>query len=135
MSYRLHYKNVRCKRRIFSVNQYTQSTLQAKPMCIVCVVLICDTWEICLVFCKQIPDQKVFQKRYKKIEVSLCLQNTKQIFHVSKIKTTETIRMGFACSADCTCSSRCHSPQRQQCLNSMCERQGKQASKSLTDEG
>ncbi len=29
-----------------------QSALQAKPMCIVSVVLILDTWEICLVFCK-----------------------------------------------------------------------------------
>ena len=38
---------------------------------------------------------------YKKLEVSLCLQNTKQISHVSKIKTTAIIRMGFACSADC----------------------------------
>ena len=41
------------------------------------------------------------KKVYKKIEVSLCLQNTKQISHVSKIKTTKTIHMGFACSADC----------------------------------
>ncbi len=41
------------------------------------------------------------KKVYKKLEVSLCLQNTKQISHVSKIKTTEIIRMGFACSADC----------------------------------
>ncbi len=38
------------------VKTYEQSALQAKPMCIVSVVLICDTWEICLVFCKQIPD-------------------------------------------------------------------------------
>ncbi len=35
-----------------------QSALQFHPMRIISVVLICDTWEICLVFCKQIPDRK-----------------------------------------------------------------------------
>ena len=56
-------------------------------MHIVSVVSIWDTWDICLVFFKQIPDNQ--------IELSLCLQNTKQISHVSQIKTTETIRMGL----------------------------------------
>ncbi len=35
-----------------------QSVLQFHPMRIISVVLICDTWEICLLFCKQIPDRK-----------------------------------------------------------------------------
>ncbi len=44
-----------------------QSALQFHPMRIVWVVLICDTWEICLV-------------------LGICLQNIKQISHVSQIK-------------------------------------------------
>ncbi len=38
-----------------------QSALRFQPMRIVSVVLIWDTWEICLVFCEQIPDQKILK--------------------------------------------------------------------------
>ncbi len=43
---------------ILAINYPKQLALQFHPMRIISVVLICDTWEICLVFCKQIPDRK-----------------------------------------------------------------------------
>ena len=55
--------------------------------------------ELCHVYVPEWrPRQTVLFFPYDRVT----LQNTKQISHVSKIKTSETIRMGFACSADCT---------------------------------
>ncbi len=60
------------------------SNLPSRAFCLLCFVLICDAWEICLMFCKQLGQ-----------ELLLCLlHKMKHISHVLRHQNTQTKGMG-----------------------------------------